>query len=272
VNNSRINFRIERSETEEAGMGGPARRWRLVRANALAIPSSVRRFNQRQRARRIRSARPWLIAAAGLALIGTGTFIVYGTSLFGVSHIRVVGSGFVGTPAVRTAAAVPNGTPLASVDLGAVEARVERLVGVRTARVRRDWPSTLTIDVTPRSAVAAVPVGKAYRLLDPSGVAFQTVFGRPELPLLQVATPGPDDPSTTSALTVLASLPAQIRDQLVRMTATSPAAVTLFLDNKREVIWGDASDNAAKARVAVSLLDRPGTVIDVSAPNVVTVR
>ncbi|HEY2792971.1 MAG TPA: FtsQ-type POTRA domain-containing protein [Micromonosporaceae bacterium] len=256
--------------TDERARG--ARRWRLVRAGSQAIPSSVRRFNQRRRARRLSSARPWLIAAGVLALAGVATFVVYGTSMLGVSHITVVGNGPVHKADVRTAAAVAIGTPLASVDLSKVGARVETLIGVRSAKVRRDWPRTLVIEVTPRTAIVAVPDGKAYRLVDSSGVAFQTVSAQPELPLLQVTSPGPDDSSTMSALAVLGSLPKSIRDQLVRIKAPSSASVTLYLINKREVIWGDSSDNAAKGRVAVSLLKRPGTVIDVSAPNVVTVR
>lgn len=252
--------------------GGTARRWRLVRATSGAIPTSVRRFNQRRRARRLSSARPALIAAGVLALVGIGAFIVYGTSVFGVGHIRVVGNGDVRKADVRTAAGVAMGTPLASVDLTRVRSRVEALIGVRSATVHRDWPSTLTIDVTPRTAVAVVSKGKSFLLVDASGVGFRTVAAQPELPLLQVATPGPDDPSTVAALTVLGSLPTQIRTQLVRMKAPSPASVTLYLRSKREVIWGDSSDNAAKGRVAVSLLKRPGTVIDVSAPDVVTVR
>ncbi len=251
---------------------GPARRWRLVRASSIAIPSSVRRFNERRRARRIRSARPWVIAGAVLALLGIVSWIVYGSSLFGVDHVRVVGSGFVGDPAVRTAAAVPGGAPLASVDLDAVAKRVERLVGVRSAVVHRDWPRTLVIDVTPRVAVAAVPAGPLYRIVDESGVVFQSSTGKPDLPIIVLSTPGPSDPSTRAALTILHSLPSAIRDQLVRITAASPAQITLVLNHGRSVIWGDSSDNQTKGRVAVSLLSRPGTVIDVSAPTVVTVR
>jgi cell division protein FtsQ len=243
-----------------------------VRATSVAIPSSVRRFNERRRANRVRTAMPWLIAAAIVALGGIGTWIVYGTSAFGVSHVRVVSSGSVGDPAVIGAAAIPDGTPLASLDLGGVEARVEKLIGVAHASAARDWPSTIVITVTPRVAVAAVPHGDDFWLVDQSGVVFRTASADPDLPVVVLIAPGPHDPSTQSALTVLRSLPAGIRDQLVRITASSPASVTLQLTGGRTVIWGDASDNAAKGRVATSLLARPGTVIDVSAPTVVTVK
>jgi cell division protein FtsQ len=248
----------------------PTRRWRLVRASS--IPSSVRRFNERRRARRLRSARPWVIAGGVVALAGIVSWLVYGTSVLGVDQVRVVGSGFVGDAAVRSAAHVSPGTPLASADLGAIAKRVETIAGVRRAVVHRDWPSTLVIEVTPRVAVAAVPLGKLYQVVDASGVVFQRTADRPDLPIVVVSTPGPTDGSTVAALAVLHSLPSELRDQLVRITATSPANVTLNLAGGRTVIWGDNSDNSAKGRVATSLLARPGTVIDVSAPTVVTVR
>ena len=249
-----------------------ARRWQLVRAPKIAIPASVRRFNQRARANRIRSARPWIIAAAVALLIGASAWVVFETSVFGVETVRVNGSGFVGDDAIRDVAGIGTGTPLASIDLGSVTRAVEGLPGVRVAHVHRDWPSTLIIDVTLRTAVAAAPAGKSYVLLDASGVAFRVVASAPTVTLIALQSPGRDDPATLSALSVLRSLPTGIRDELVSMTAATPADVTLILQDQRTVIWGDSSDNAAKGRVATSLLRRPGTVIDVSAPNVVTVR
>ena len=254
------------------GRGGGLRRWRIVRANSAAIPSSVRRFNQRRRANRIRSARPWAAVAAVALVVGVGFYLVYGTSVFGVSHVKVVGSGFVGDRAVVDAAAVRTGTPLARVNLDAVAHRVEKITGVSSAKVHRDWPNTLVIDVTPRKAIAAVPVAAEYVEVDASGVPFRTVASPGDLPIVEVAHPAPDDDATVAALAVLQSLPTAIRDQLVKVTASGPADVTLVLRGSRTIIWGDASDSAAKSRVALSLLQRPGKVIDVSAPGVVTVK
>jgi cell division protein FtsQ len=71
---------------------------------------------------------------------------------------------------------------------------------------------------------------------------------------------------------VLAALTPQLRARVVEVVAEAPARIRLLLPNNRVVIWGDATENETKAKVATALLDRPGTEIDVSAPEVVTVR
>jgi cell division protein FtsQ len=70
---------------------------------------------------------------------------------------------------------------------------------------------------------------------------------------------------------VLGALTPQLRERLVRLVATAPARIRLELTDDRTVVWGDAEDNDTKARVATALLRREGTVIDVSAPDFVTV-
>jgi cell division protein FtsQ len=255
-------------------VAGPVdRRWRLVRAPADAVPASVRRFNQRARRRRIRAAVPWLAGLLALGLVALVGWVVYGTSVLGVRSVRVRGASLVTAAQVREAARVPRGAALASLNLGAVAARVRRLPPVRIARVTRDWPSTVVITVTERQAVAALRrADGGFDLIDAAAVVFAAVPGRGDLPLLRTDRPGPGDPTTVAALHVLASLTGPLRDRLVTLVASAPTRISLELDGGREVVWGDSAQSQTKARVATSLLSRPGRVIDVSAPDVVTVR
>lgn len=255
-------------------MNVPAgRRWRLVRARPDAVPSSVRRFTQRARQRRLRAAAPWAVVAAVLALAGLAGWLVYNTSVFGVGNVRVTGVDLLGVDQVRAAAAVTPDSPLARVDLDAVRRRVAELPPVDEVGVSRDWPDTLLIEVQERIAVAAVPRGEDILLMDTAGVAFHTLPERPaHLPVVRLANPGPDDPATRSALLVLGSLTDELADQLTELVVEAPARIRLKLQKGREIIWGDATENEAKAKVATVLLARDGTIIDVSAPEVVTVR
>jgi cell division protein FtsQ len=243
-----------------------------VRASEEAVPSSLRRFHQRIRRRRRQALTPWLVLLVVLGLAGAAGWTVFKTSVFGVREVVVTGAELVTPTQVRSAARVVLGTPLATVDVDGVRARVGALAPVRSATVLRKWPATLVIDVVERTAVAAVPTGERFRLIDDQGVVFRTVRNRPDnLPKLRLGSPGRDDPTTQAALRVLAALTPTLHERLVTLIAESPTRLRLELTGDKTVVWGDAEESEKKARVATALLDREGTVIDVSAPEVVTV-
>ena len=253
--------------------GGGGRNWRLVRADTDAVPSSVRRFMARARQRRLRAALPWAVGAGVVLVVALLVGMVYGTSMLGVREVRVEGTDVLTPLEVQQAAAVPELEPLARVDLGAVRDRVQALAPVERAVVTRGWPATLLIRVVERTPVAAVPVDRQFQLIDRDGVAYRVVERRPAgLPLARLATPGQADLNTRAALTVLAALTPDLRAQLVEITVDAPARIRLGLRGDRTVIWGDDTASGTKAQVATALLRQRGTTIDVSAPDVVTVR
>jgi cell division protein FtsQ len=252
---------------------GRARRWRLVRAHSDAVPASARRFMARARRRRLRAALPWATVGAVLALVGLSTWVVYGTGVFGVREVRVSGTEILSVEEVRAAAGVPDGAALARVDLGAIEERLAALAPVDRVIASRDWPGAIVVDVVERTPVAAVPQGSRYLLVDRHGVAFHSVGAKPGgLPLARVTRPGPDDPATRSALEVLTSLSPQLLSQVSAVVVKGPAAIELELRGGRLIVWGDSSQSDVKSQVATALLRRKGDRIDVSAPEVVTIR
>lgn len=261
------------------GTGRP--RWRLVRAGTDTVPVWVRRFfaTRRRRDSGGRSARPWAVAAGAGLVVAVLTGLVLATPLLGVREVRVTGTEILSAAEVRAAAAVPDRTPLLRVRAGEVTERVAALAPVATVEVSRDWPGTLVIEVVERTPVAAVPGSGGFSLVDGSGVVFHTVSESPlDLPLVVVADPGPADPATRAALTVLSALTPQLRADLETLTVAGPASIELSLFSGRSVWWGDETDSAEKARVATALLaddalsDPERTVIDVSSPEVVAVR
>jgi cell division protein FtsQ len=262
------------------GPGDRSRRWRLVRARGDALPASLRRFTFL--AGHYAMLR-WLVplVAVGVVVLVTGSLvIVYQTSLFAVTTVRVAGAGSQLPAAdVEKRAGISEGTALASVDLDAVRDRVAGLPAVKSVSVDTDWPHTVVIRVTARTPVAALPArstgstGSGYRLIDASGIVFGRTPAVPAgLPTLVVSRPGPRDESTRAALQVLSSLTPQLRQRLVRVEASRPTRVRLALTGGLTIVWGDSDDSAKKAEVATVLLSRPGSVIDVSAPDLVTMR
>lgn len=254
------------------GRSAGARRWQLVRANRDAVPPSTRRFMRRARQRRMRAVLPWAVTSAVLAVGALVAWVVWGTGLFGVREVQVVGADLVTPVEVRDAAQIADGMPLARVDLAATGARVATLPPVRTAVVTRDWPDRLVIRVVERTGVAVVPKGDRFLVVDAGGVVFRSLAEPPPgLPVVRLAAPGPDDPATRAGLDVLASLTPQLRAQLSEVVVEGLARIKVLLRDDRTIIWGDATRSDFKARVATSVLGRPGGPIDVSAPDVVTI-
>jgi POTRA domain-containing FtsQ-type protein len=101
------------------------------------------------------SGMPWrgmLTTAVGGALAAAalvGGVALYRSDALRVHHIEVLGTEIV-DPAAAAAAAHVSGDSLISIDTEAAAARVSALPGVAAARVHRDWPQGVVLDITER--------------------------------------------------------------------------------------------------------------------------
>lgn len=140
------------------------------------LPIDPRIQQRRVEVRRLASRRRVQVGAAalGAAAVVAAIVVVLQSSLVGIRHLDVTGTDGHRKAAVAAAGGVRASEPLVRVRPSAVEARLQRLPWVASARVRRSWPSTLRIAIVPRRAVAQVPVGAS-----PSGpVVLVDVTGR----------------------------------------------------------------------------------------------
>ena len=111
------------------------------------------------------------VAGAGLA----GREIirhVIASPRFAVRDVRVGATEHVSSDEVRALAGVRLGDRLLAVDPDAVAATLATHPWIASARVRRELPSVLAIDVVERHAVASALIGALY-LLDDSGRPFK---------------------------------------------------------------------------------------------------
>ncbi len=232
------------------------------------------RRRRRQSARR-GLRRTLLLVLAALLVVGLvagSVWVVFFSSYVTVESAKVTGNNDVSTTRIQRAADVPVGTPLARVDLAAIQQRVEQIPAVRRAEVSRSWPHSVRVDVTERTPIAVVNRGDGLQALDAEGVMFDSYAKRPRgLPLVRTQ---PDTP--TEALVeggkVIASLPASIARRVDTIEVDSVDRISLIFRNGRRVVWGSAEDSAQKAQVLAVLLSRPGQVIDVTVPGRPTTR
>jgi len=233
-----------------------------------------RRFARRQWARRWLAWRRVLVAALLLGAVAGTVWLVFFSTVLAVSGVQVDGAHVLSPAEVRRAAAVPTGVPLATVDLGAVTRRVERLPAVRSADVSRAWPDRVRVDVTERTAVAVVaPAGAGgdLRGVDDSGVVFRRFPSRPRyLPVIRRG-PHADADALAEAAQVAGSLTPPLAAKVAFVRVATVDRISLELRGGRTVLWGSAEDSAEKARV-LAVLPRRASFYDVSVPGQPIIR
>lgn len=215
-------------------------------------------------------------AGAGLLVLVLGLgWLVFYSSVFSLSTIEVRGEQSLSAAAVRDLLAIPEGTPLARVDLSAAQTELESIAQIESATVTRDWPSTLVVQLTERSAVAAMDVDGTTWLVDRFGVLFAQVSAVPEgVVTLQVAGAGSSAAATAAAIEVLRALDPGTRALLLRIDASSLTSIELELSEGRTVIWGDSANSDRKSQILAGLLAGGvvATVYDVSSQTSVVLR
>ena len=234
--------------------------------------TSGRRFSRRVWARRWSRLRVLVVLGLVVGLVSAGGWVVLESSLLAVRSVEVTGAARLTTAQVVAAADVSGATPLARLDTEAVARRVAGLPAVATVDVSRSWPHSVRIVVREREPAAVQRRGSSYRLLDESGVAFDTVRKRPKgLPLVSApAAAGPR--ALRAALAVVTATTPAVRRALIEVHAVSPEQVTLRLTRSRTVVWGSPERGERKAAVLAALMTRRATVYDVSAPDAPTTR
>ena len=281
----------EQSETGDAApeFEGPRRRARREReerraaqARATAIEHARREAKRRalgqpaEEAKKIRGTVRGLkvlmwSALVSVIVVGLG-LLLYFTPIMSVRDMVVTGLGALTQEEIAAAAAVAPGTPLLQVDTDAVAERVAEIRRVASARVQRQYPSTLRITVVERIPVVVKDFPDGPHLFDRDGVDFAIGPPPPGVPYLDAENPGPNDAPTKAALQVMTSLRPEVAAQVARVAAPSVAAITLQLIDGRQVVWGTTDRTEEKAAKLGALLTQPGRTYDVSSPDLPTVK
>lgn len=278
------------AEAEADDGEGPRRRERRERAErraaqqrATAIEEARREAKRRVRgqlveepkrlsARNVKGLR-LIIWSVVLGVVGVAlALVLYFTPAMAARSVVVTGVGAVSQEEVLDVAAVRPGTPLLQIDTGEVADRVAGIRRVASARVQREYPSTLRITIVERIPIVVKDFPDGPHLYDRDGVDFATAPPPLGLPYIDVESPGPADQSTKAALEVMTALRPEVVAQVSRVAAPSVSSITLTLTDGRTVVWGTTDRTGEKAEKLAALLTQPGRVYDVSSPDLPTVK
>lgn len=235
----------------------------------------IARLAEQKRVRRIRMWRRIAIAATSTATLGGAIYLVGFSPTFAIhaQHVKITGqTEVVAVEKVSDLARRTVGRSIALANTSDLRAQILKVEGVKDAKVSRDWPDGLSIELLPRSPVAVVAIDGEPVLVDGEGVHLSAEIDTAELPTITAAK---DDPAAIkSALGILTALPTDVRAQVASFEAVSRDDVRSNLSTDQTIRWGDSSDLAVKLAVARALqeLEPDALLYDVSSPDLPVTR
>lgn len=237
------------------------------------VDRTRKRFARRQWARRWLAWKPVLAVVLVLLLGVLAVWLVYFSSFLSVKGVHVIGARQLSSQAVRSAAAVPEGESLATVDLDRIRSRVEALAPVRSADVTREWPDEVLITVEEREVVAVVEIAGQLRGIDSEGVDFRG-YDQPPPGVPRVESAAATSEALREAALVVAALPDELAADVDHVEVETVDQLALALRDGRLVRWGSAADSDLKAVVLARLLDASpdAETYDVSVPGQPTTK
>lgn len=232
------------------------------------------RFQERALQRR---RRPWLRALwtlVALAFVGGLVWLTFWSPVLAVRSVEVTGVTGADRAAVTGLVRIPTGTPLARVDLEAVEERVRSRRTIAEVSVERGWPSTLRVRAVPRQPALVLknPQGQ-LEVVDATGLSYATVTTPPPgVPVVTAASSkGTTKEALEAALSMVHTLPPNLADQVGSITLSTANLVSFTLGDVK-VVWGGADEADRKLAIVTALLPTEPEVIDVSAPDTPVTR
>ena len=177
-----------------------------------------------------------LLLVVSLPLVALLAVLALRSSWLSVHTVRVSGARQTPTAAVERSVAGVLRHPMASLNMGALEADVDRLPWVAEATITRSWPTTLMVSIRERTPVGSVAVGSTWAELDASGRVLAVIGSSPSgLPKLEGAVaPGLRAGATVGAqlqaeLVVAAAIPVSLRPEVSGVGPEPDGGVQLTL-------------------------------------------
>lgn len=198
------------------------------------------RVRREQGHRRLRAA----VAAGAVVVVIAGGVGAAFSPLLAVRHIRVAATPHVAIPQVLAVTGLADHRPMVEVNAGAAASRLDGLPWVASARVSRQWPSTVTVTIRERRAVAQVSGPGGSVVVDATGRVLTTPqaataglptligappAGRPGTWLAGGSLRTPPRGAVGVSLAVASALPAPVANRVATVSVDGHGVVTLAL-------------------------------------------
>jgi cell division protein FtsQ len=218
----------------------------------------------RRRKRRVGSLR-WVLVVLLLLACATCGYIFSTSPFFEVEQVLISGNELLSVERLRMLADIKLGRNIFTVDTALVEQWLSIEPLVKTARVERQLPRTVRINITERRPAAVLATGQAFVQVDNNGLVLRRMreLETLTLPILSGISgfssgiaPGSciEGENMVIALNVLNNLPDKAFPVVKEIDVTDSQKIRLYTKGGIEVRIGNSSDIAEKYLLADSII------------------
>lgn len=221
-------------------------------------------------ARNRKKVRKWTWFGVIVSTASLLIWVFYFSNFLVVRDIEVLGKLEHSTAdEVLMAADIEMGVQLARLDSEYINQKLTELTSIAAVEIRRVWPDKVILAVTEETPVLVERMGNRWQLVSDKGVRFGFADIRPD-GLLEVESRSPSALKEAAKLPNV--LPAELKEQIVRIYALTPNDLRFDLVDEKKILWGNAEDSARKAEVLQALFSVKADIYDVSAPDLPVTR
>ncbi|MEO0024070.1 MAG: hypothetical protein RL196_511 [Actinomycetota bacterium] len=253
----------------------------LRQSGKQAQRNSLRQLNREAKRfgrnrRRVMAVRLSVVSAfaALIALVLATLF----TPMLAIEKIEVSGTHRLKSSQIQAAVKSQIGVPLTRVDSGQITSALSKFKLIESFSTVSLPPHTLQLRIIERQPVCIVTLGGINYLFDVAGVELGVAKASDHYPVVSVGGSPSKSKNYGDAIQVLLALPVSFVKRVAVVEARSQDNVVIQLKGLagQQILWGDASRSALKAKVLAKLIkhvpkSRVAT-IDVSAPTAPVVR
>jgi cell division protein FtsQ len=219
---------------------------------------SVKRAAARRRLR-------WVLAiVAAVAVVG-GTVALFASPVVSVRDVRISGNVYTSAETIASVVTQLDGEPMTRVDLGAARRRLALEPWVKRVSVRREWPSTVVIDLAERTPVAGyLAADEQWYIYDTDGMVVGSTANQPRD--LMAITPAATLPPTAvgepvfqplvDAGRLALALPQRLRSRVQTITVGGDGVLRLDFVDKAKVEFGTIADFREKLVSILTVIDK----------------
>ncbi len=233
-------------ETDES----PEHQRFAARRESIAVDARTAR--RRRRSRMVLGA--LVVACCAIGLVAS--------PVLRVQHVEIVGLSGLNRESILQTMALGDHPSMLTLKPRAVEERLIAVPLIHSATVWKEWPNKIVVEISERSAVAAIRSNGGWLVLDQHGGVLDTRTVRPDLPLLDLGgrVVNEESKDITALLEVANAASARLRRQ-IDVLSIEDGGVTVRMREGAlstagtKVRIGHADDVEAKLRALATMID-----------------